>query len=452
MEGVKQMNYLWEFFENINELVYASDMDSHEILYMNCKTLETYGFSTVDEIKGRKCYEVIQGSSSPCAMCNNKKLSEGEFVKWKYFNPNLNRWFLIMDTMTIENGRRCRFELAIDMGEDEKSGQTHDRYENLEARVNDGIRHALCEPNPEKSIDIILEFLGKELNGERSYIFEKNPSGGDDNTYEWTAAGITPEKDNLQNLPPEICENWYRYFNENKNIMFDDIEEMRYDDPLQYDNLKSQNIHSIVVVPLYDDYRVIGFYGIDNPPKQDLEYTLNMLQIVGYFISSMLKRRDMMNQLREISLCDQLTKLGNRHAMEEYISNIGSSKSLGVVYCDITGLKKMNDTMGHKMGDKLISDAAKSLKSAFGEYGLFRIGGDELLAVCVDIDEETMKKRVEILRKKAVENSVNLAIGMVLEGNYENNLQKLMGEAEKLMYQEKNEYYRSIGIDRRRQF
>lgn len=60
----------------------------------------------------------------------------------------------------------------------------------------------------------------------------------DVDTHEWVANGITPEKDNLQNLPPEICANWYRQFCEDKNIIIEDLEDIRESDPLQYDNLK----------------------------------------------------------------------------------------------------------------------------------------------------------------------------------------------------------------------
>lgn len=444
------MKYLWDYFEDANEPAYVVDIDSHEIIYMNRKALETYGIFSVDELKGKKCYEVLYGNNSPCVMCNNEQLSEKEFDKRKYFNPVRKKYFLLMATMTNEDGQRCRFELAIDINENEDYKQATDRYRNLESIINVGIKHAICEPNPEKSIGIILEFLGKTLRGGRAYIFEKNSAGRDDNTYEWVAAGVTPEKDNLQNLPPEICENWYRYFESNKNILFDDIEKMRYDDPLQYENLKRQNIHSIVVVPLYGDNTVIGFYGIDNPPEQDLDYALDMLQIVGYFISSMLKKRDYINQIREMSLHDQLTKLGNRYAMDEYICNIEENESLGIVYCDITGLKRTNDTLGHKKGDELICRACESLKSIFGEYGLFRIGGDELLAICVGIDEDILKKRLLLLQESAVKNSVVLAVGAVWEEKFQNNLQKVMDEAEKLMYKEKSEYYRKSGIDRRR--
>ncbi len=59
--------------------------------------------------------------------------------------------------------------------------------------------------------------------------------------------------------------------------------------------------------------------------------------------------------------------------------------------------------------------------------------------------------RFELLRKKAIENSVNLAIGAIREEKCENSLQKLMSRAEKLMYEEKNEYYRSAGVDRRKE-
>lgn len=49
-----------------------------------------------------------------------------------------------------------------------------DNYKNLETLVNEGMRLALSETDPDKSINIILEYLGKALHSERTYIFEKN--------------------------------------------------------------------------------------------------------------------------------------------------------------------------------------------------------------------------------------------------------------------------------------
>ena len=44
--------------------------------------------------------------------------------------------------------------------------------QNLEAVINEGLRAALLEENPDDSLDVLLEHLGKALNGERTYIFD----------------------------------------------------------------------------------------------------------------------------------------------------------------------------------------------------------------------------------------------------------------------------------------
>ena len=173
--------------------------------------------------------------------------------------------------------------------------------QNLEAVINEGLRVALLEETPDRSLEVLLEYLGKALNGERTYIFEQNESGGDDNTYEWAAKGVEPEKENLQNVPPEVCASWYRNFSVGKHIIIKSIEDIRETEPLQYENLKRQNIHSLVVVPLYNGEKVIGFYGVDNPPVKSLEYASNMLQTAAYFIVSSLKRRNLVRELQKRS-------------------------------------------------------------------------------------------------------------------------------------------------------
>ena len=73
------MKKIWEFFENMDECMYVADIDTHELIYMNKKALNIYGFKSVDEVAGKKCYEILQNSSSPCKICNNEDLSVGQF-------------------------------------------------------------------------------------------------------------------------------------------------------------------------------------------------------------------------------------------------------------------------------------------------------------------------------------------------------------------------------------
>ena len=167
---------IWEFFENMNECVYASDIDTDELVYMNKKALRMYGIHSLDEIAGKKCYEVLQHCSAPCAVCNNKQLCEGEFIEWRHYNLLLDKDFAIKDTLVTDGGRRYRVELAI--GAD-TAGHDHEcedasRYENIEAISNEALRSALQAPTPDMSLHIVLEYIGKALKGERTYIFEQN--------------------------------------------------------------------------------------------------------------------------------------------------------------------------------------------------------------------------------------------------------------------------------------
>lgn len=445
------MKQLLEFFENLNELVYIMDVESYELVYMNKKIREQYGIVSMEEIVGKKCYEMLQGSAAPCKICNNHKLKQGEFLEWRYYNPVLEKYFMLKDSLIEDNGKYYRIELAIDITDQERQNNMLHNYQNLETFANEGFRIAMQAPTSDESLEIIMEYLGKALNGERTYIFEQNENGGDDNTYEWVAEGITSEKENLQNLPPEVCASWYQRFNKNENIIIEDLEDIRETDPLQYEVLKQQNIQSLVVVPLYDDKRVIGFYGVDNPPGESLNYAFNMLQIVGYFIVSSLKRRNLHNQLCAMSYCDQLTELGNRYAVNKYLEELQQRQSMGVVYCDVTGLKKINDLKGHDAGDELITRSSECLKRVFAKYKTFRIGGDELLVLCEQIEEEELMKKVEQLRVDMEENCVTAAVGTAWQENVTSgDIKHLVSVAENMMYADKAEYYKTTGVDRRR--
>ena len=57
---------MWEFYEELNELVYVADMDSHELVYLNRKARELYGISSIEEVRGKKCYDVLSGNAKHC--------------------------------------------------------------------------------------------------------------------------------------------------------------------------------------------------------------------------------------------------------------------------------------------------------------------------------------------------------------------------------------------------
>jgi diguanylate cyclase (GGDEF)-like protein len=149
-----------------------------------------------------------------------------------------------------------------------------------------------------------------------------------------------------------------------------------------------------------------------------------------------------------MSYYDELTGFGNRHLLEEHFEKKNPTESIGVLYCDVTGLKQVNDTIGHKAGDDLLKRACECLTSVFPEYSRFRMGGDEFLIICDGIEQEEMNRRIEQLKKIQSEKNVVLAMGCVWKPDGRENMDKLFAEADNAMYRDKREYYKKN--DRRR--
>ncbi|MBQ6401907.1 MAG: GGDEF domain-containing protein [Firmicutes bacterium] len=89
----------------------------------------------------------------------------------------------------------------------------------------------------------------------------------------------------------------------------------------------------------------------------------------------------------------------------------GEAEDFGVVVCDVNGLKKINDTLGHKAGDEYIRSACMLLCEYYKHSPGFRIGGDEFVVLLQGRDYEA---RNDILRDINVQIEHNLANGKVV--------------------------------------
>lgn len=93
--------------------------------------------------------------------------------------------------------------------------------------------------------------------------------------------------------------------------------------------------------------------------------------------------------------------------------------------------------------------ASECLKKEFSDYALFRIGGDEFLAVCSGITEGEFSSRIEHLKAEMKQRNANMAIGFIWNPDGREDIDKLITTADNLMYKDKREQYEKMGIDRR---
>ncbi len=129
---------------------------------------------------------------------------------------------------------------------------------------------------------------------------------------------------------------------------------------------------------------------------------LHMAMVISEFFSLMAEGRKAGDYL-VMAKTDPLTGLGNRRALDQYITEISNTTSpffrIGCIVCDLNDLKITNDIHGHAVGDQLIKDFAKCLEICFENRGVpFRTGGDEfyILFSDVEVDMSAMMRRLVI--------------------------------------------------------
>jgi len=143
--------------------------------------------------------------------------------------------------------------------------------------------------------------------------------------------------------------------------------------------------------------------------------------------------------LEEISSTDLLTNMNNRRAYYNRFAALKPQENVGVIFCDLNGLKYTNDTFGHTEGDRLIVRFSELLSSVFDPKDLFRISGDEFVAVIPGIQQSTFNKKTEDLLKLIKENDSIAAIGTALGTGC--CIEQLVSLAESAMYIDKREYH-----------
>jgi diguanylate cyclase (GGDEF)-like protein/PAS domain S-box-containing protein len=114
--------------------------------------------------------------------------------------------------------------------------------------------------------------------------------------------------------------------------------------------------------------------------------------------------RRKLDQLKEASLHDPLTGIGNRRSMEMQMPQVlqkvaGGENPGGILFVDIDLFKPINDTYGHEIGDKVLRMVAQTLKNNIrAEDLLGRWGGDEFIIFLLDTSEAYLRNIAEKLR------------------------------------------------------
>ncbi len=158
-------------------------------------------------------------------------------------------------------------------------------------------------------------------------------------------------------------------------------------------------------------------------------------------------------RIKQLAYFDQLTGLPNRSLLIErfkYALSLAqrSGEQLAVMFLDLDHFKDINDTLGHSIGDQLLIEISKRLKSSVrDEDTVSRQGGDEFILVLPGTDEKgaarVASKLLEVVSKPCLlgehELVITPSIGIAVYPNDGTNLELLLKNADTAMYRVKSD-------------
>ena len=138
-----------------------------------------------------------------------------------------------------------------------------------------------------RAIQGILEYIGEYTKAGRAYTFEFiEKQSIYRNTSEWCAEGVKPQMDNLQAVPFMEMPYWHRQFLRGEKVVIEDIEAAKDEMPLEYRLLKAQDIHTVIVFPMFHTDTLWGFIGLDDTILDESQSLINLLTVVGSHLGS----------------------------------------------------------------------------------------------------------------------------------------------------------------------
>ena len=165
-------------------------------------------------------------------------------------------------------------------------------------------------------------------------------------------------------------------------------------------------------------------------------------------VDAQMQREEELTFFREKATRDALTGVKSKYAYAEAESQwnerIGREEDVrfSMVICDVNNLKKVNDSIGHAEGDRLLKDACHMICVIFAHSPVYRIGGDEFAVIVSGQDYDRRQELMELLEKKNQESlekgGASVACGMEDYRPHEDlNISSVFQRADVIMYQKK---------------
>lgn len=174
-----------------------------------------------------------------------------------------------------------------------------------------------------------------------------------------------------------------------------------------------------------------------------------MALIIFWILSSMKETAEINEQLDIIAHYDALTGAMNRNSYHDRLDMLANEeyRSLACIYIDVNGLHEINNFLGHQAGDQMLKTVFDVLHDIFPQHDIYRIGGDEFVVFCPNLDEQEVYNRMKIARQELKIHGYEISVGIEW-CDHDIKAKTMVNLAEEKMQKDKRQYYQKNGRER----
>ncbi len=202
----------------------------------------------------------------------------------------------------------------------------------------------------------LLASLGRYSMSDRAYIFTWASQEHQilRMTHEWCMEGVSPTINEMQKLNLNDMPNWTPKLKNGEAIVCADWDAEKLNVPEEYALFDGQDIHSLIVIPIFAHNKLNGYIGFDNPEQSHAALSVRLLSSIGGHISSLKDNFYMMEELNKKQ--EALERNLNEVSREKNILDALSIDYTSVYYCDL----KEDTMIALKQGDETNAAVAEN--------------------------------------------------------------------------------------------
>ncbi len=254
---------------------------------------------------------------------------------------------------------------------------------------------SINKENKDEKINKLLSKLGQFFQVDRTYLFlidyDKNIMTY---SHEWCNQGVKSDIEAIGEISLKKFPWWIEELHKKSILYIEDTNKIPIEAIAEKEQLKRQEIKSLISIAIEGNNNIQGFIGIDSvlSYRKWTDGNIDRLNILANVLSEGLSKLTSEKEIEFMAYYDNLTSLPNRFLFSDRVKQAiclagRTEKLVSIMFIDLDNFKSINDTIGHSGGDKLLKEISKALsKKTRKSDTVARFGGDEFMIMINNIN------------------------------------------------------------------